>query len=476
MGNHQHRPGKFLQGHGQGQAHLQVEVVGRLVEQQQVGLLPGDQRQGQASLLATGKVQHRLVYPRAAEVEAAKEVLEGLLALAGGDTLQMQQRAGLRIERVELMLGEVADRQVLAAQQASTQFGQVASQGLDQGRLAGAVGAEQTDARAGHQLQLDLLQHRLVAIAEAAVAEIQQRPGNLVRLAEAEVERRIDVGRRQFLEALQRLDPALRLARLGGLGLEAGDEALHVRALRLLLLVGLLLLRQALGTGPLEGGIAAPIKSQLAVLEVHHVVHHRIEEVAVVGDQHEGARIALEPVLQPEDRVEVEVVGRLVEQQQVGRAHQRLRQVQAHPPATGEVADAALHLLAAEAQAGEQLSRPRIGGIAVGVVQLGVQACLGGAVVRRFCGGQGRLDFAQAEVTVEHIVHGQALEGIDLLAHVRDAPVGRQLAIAGVLAELATQQGEQAGLASAIGPDQAGLLAGMQGQFGSFQEALRPAL
>lgn len=41
---------------------------------------------------------------------------------------------------------------------------------------------------------------------------------------------------------------------------------------------------------------------------------------------------------------------------------------------------------------------------------------------------------------------------------------------------LAAQQREQAGLASAIGPDETGFLAGVQGQFSSFQEALRPAL
>ncbi|OLQ26544.1 hypothetical protein BIW01_24020 [Pseudomonas aeruginosa] len=58
----------------------------------------------------------------------------------------------------------------------------------------------------------------------------------------------------------------------------------------------------------------------------------------------------------------------------------------------------------------------------------------------------------------------------------RDAPVGGQQAVAGILPELAAQQREQAGLASAIGPDETGFLAGVQGQFSSFQEALRPAL
>ncbi len=105
-----------------------------------------------------------------------------------------------------------------------------------------------------------------------------------------------------------------------------------------------------------------------------------------------------------------------------------------------------------------------------------MQARQGRTVVRRFGDGQRRLDLAQATVAVEHVIHRQAIQGIDLLAHVRDAPVGGQQAVAGILPELAAQQREQAGLASAIGPDETGFLAGVQGQFSSFQEALRPAL
>lgn len=56
------------------------------------------------------------------------------------------------------------------------------------------------------------------------------------------------MGRRQLLHPLQGLDPALCLTGLGGLCLEPGDVLLHVRTLGLLLLIGLLLLRQAFGT------------------------------------------------------------------------------------------------------------------------------------------------------------------------------------------------------------------------------------
>ena len=102
-------------------------------------------------------------------------------------------------------------------------------------------------------------------------------------------------------------------------------------------------------------------------------VHHAVEEVAVVRDDEQRAGVALEPVLQPDDGVEVEVVGRLVEQQQVGRAHQRLREVQAHAPAAGEARHRLLHLLVREAQAEQQLLGARAHGVGVGVAQRRVQ-------------------------------------------------------------------------------------------------------
>ena len=69
-------------------------MVGRFVEQQQVGLLPGDQRQGQRAFSPPEKFT-TTSSQRAAEVETAEEVAQGLLALARGDALQVQQRLAL---------------------------------------------------------------------------------------------------------------------------------------------------------------------------------------------------------------------------------------------------------------------------------------------------------------------------------------------------------------------------------------------
>ena len=76
------------------------------------------------------------------------------------------------------------------------------------------------------------------------------------------------------------------------------------------------------------------------------------------------------------------MVGWFVEQQQVRRAHQRLGQVQAHAPAAGEVGDRAVHLFVGKTKAGEHLARAGVGRVAVGTVELRVQARLGGTVLR----------------------------------------------------------------------------------------------
>ena len=137
-------------------------------------------------------------------------------------------------------------------------------------------------------------------------------------------------------DLLEHLDPALDLRRLGRLIAEPVDEGLHPRDL--VVLIALLL--------------AQPFHPRLALAEVVAVVagvvgeraqpdlgdprHDRVEEEAIVRDEDHGVRIVREVFLQPVARVEVEVVRRLVEQQQAGATEQQLGERDAHLPAAGE--------------------------------------------------------------------------------------------------------------------------------------------
>ena len=68
------------------------------------------------------------------------------------------------------------------------------------------------------------------------------------------------------------------------------------------------------------GRVVALERDAGAAVELEDPAGHVVEEVAVVGDGDDGAGVVLEEALEPRHRLGVEVVGGLVEQQQVGLA------------------------------------------------------------------------------------------------------------------------------------------------------------
>ena len=155
---------------------------------------------------------------------------------------------------------------------------------------------------------------------EPHLLELEHHPARALRRAEREGEGSV-VARLRLagtaLEPLDALQLRLRLARLGRLVSEALDEALHARDL------GLAAGGVAAG-GELAGGLLdAPRvprpgeEARPAGFELEHRGTDRFEEPAVVSDQDDG-RVELDEVaLEPLERLDVEMVRRLVEEQQV---------------------------------------------------------------------------------------------------------------------------------------------------------------
>ena len=84
------------------------------------------------------------------------------------------------------------------------------------------------------------------------------------------------------------------------------------------------------------GGVVALEGDAAAAVELEDPAGDVVEEVAVVGDRDDRALVVLEVLLEPGDRLGVEVVGRLVEQQQVGRGEQQPAERDAAALAAGE--------------------------------------------------------------------------------------------------------------------------------------------
>ena len=76
-------------------------------------------------------------------------------------------------QHVELVLREVADRQALAVRGRARERREFAGDGLDQRRLARAVGAQQADALAGQQREVDVVDDDLAADLVAVLVEIR---------------------------------------------------------------------------------------------------------------------------------------------------------------------------------------------------------------------------------------------------------------------------------------------------------------
>ena len=265
----------------------------------------------------------------------------------------MRDRGFFGNQFVGLVLREIADPQLRSAPHLAGQRCQPPGQQFRQRGLAVAVGAEQRDAVVHVDRQRDVAQHGRVVVADGDALQRQDRRGDARGLGKVEASGRVLDHVVDLRQAGERLDARLRLARLARLVAEAVDERLDVRAFGGDALDGAGLLHGALGADADEFVEAAGGERDLAAVEERDRLHRAVQQAAVVRDQQCGAGEAGEPAFQPERCLQVEVVGRFVEQQQVGVGEQRGRQGHAHAPAAGEFLDRARLGGLVEAQAGE---------------------------------------------------------------------------------------------------------------------------
>ncbi len=122
----------------------------------------------------------------------------------------------------------------------------------------------------------------------------------------------------------------------------------------------------------------------------------------------------------------------------------------------------------------------RAHGVGIGIGQRGMQLGDMVAVVfvvrLRFGAGQIGFQLAQVSVAIDGVLDGGTIQRRRFLRNIGHAPARREIDIALVGMQLATQHGEQAGLAGAIGADQADLVARIECQVDIFQERLDATL
>ena len=74
-----------------------------------------------------------------------------------------------------------------------------------------------------------------------------------------------------------------------------------------------------LGALPLECVIATGIEGDLPALHMKDVVGDIVQQVTLMADDHRRGGIGLQEAFQPQRRLKIEMVGRLIEQHRSGR-------------------------------------------------------------------------------------------------------------------------------------------------------------
>ncbi|MPL74802.1 hypothetical protein SDC9_20621 [bioreactor metagenome] len=321
---------------------LDVEIVRRLVEDQQVRGLRHDPRKQKPRPFAARQRADRRA--RLALVE--EEVLEighhmlrpaahhHLVGLARDPHVGVVHHpVPERLVEIERGTRLVEDRNLeIGAERHRARVGRdLAGQHLQQRGLAHAVRADEGDAVAAQHAQVEVLHDGLVAeglgealrldhpLARGARAFKLHRRGALAaNLPRALGAQRLKRAHPAHVALAPRRDPLDRPFRLG--------LDLAIELVACLVFFGPDLLAPVL-----EGLEAALLPAQRAAVEPERGPRQVAQEGAVVRDQHEGGAGGLQLVLEPADRLDVEVVGGLVEQHELGRLGQKLGQRRAPP-------------------------------------------------------------------------------------------------------------------------------------------------
>ncbi len=168
-----------------------------------------------------------------------------------------------------------------------------------------------------------------------------------------------------------------------------------------------------------ELGEAADVLRGLAGGDLDDPLGHVVDEVPVVADEQHGAGEVLELLFEPQHRVDVEVVGGLVEHQHVGLLEQQPGEGGPHLPTTRHLGEGPVHVGSGEPEAAEDASGLGLELVAaelfVAALQLAIRGEGGLVAVAelRFEGLEFVLDLEHLTGAPHHLVEDRTLPGVE---------------------------------------------------------------
>jgi hypothetical protein len=188
--------------------------------------------------------------------------------------------------------------------------------------------------------------------------------------------RRYGLGRGNPFELGQGTLAALGHSRPSSIGFGGVDERRLARDVFLLPIVGRFVLSPTADTLDEVLAVVAVVVGGHAVVELDRAAGHAVKEVAIVRNDQDQARVVGQVAFQPLAGGQIEMVGRLVQEQQARLAHQHLGQCDAHLPTAREVFGGFVAVGAGKTEAGEHFGDFGLDGVATELIEAFEQIAL----------------------------------------------------------------------------------------------------
>jgi hypothetical protein len=294
---------------------------------------------------------------------------------------------------MDFLLREVADLDPVAELEV------LGDNPFEERRLAGAVRADERDVFTPLERERDVMEQLAARDSHVRVLDVENRSATPLRVAEVEAEplgaarEKVVLGpdaRALLLEARDLRELGLRLLGLRLLVPKARHEPLEAVDVDRDAVGGLRRVGGALGLFPPPGVPRAGEVRCLPGLELEGRVRDRLQEPAVVGDEHDARVERREFSLEPFDVRHVQVVRGLVEEEQVWVSRQGARQRGASQLATRERPQAAVELVVREPEPAHDRCGMVAPAVAARVLEPGLGSRVGGERVGAVVTGRHR--------------------------------------------------------------------------------------
>ena len=309
-----------------------VKVVGRFVEHQKVDGVQHQLAEREASALAARKHAHLLFDVVARKHEVAQKLARVLANLVRSRIFNgLEYRLGA-VEHLSLVLGVVAELNLMAPLNASV-VGKSLSQNLDQRRLALAVLTHKGNLLAAHKLQIESTQHVLgpVVLVNALQAGHDFARMRCGRKLKPHLPRVLVVDF-DDLDFVELFDERLRERSFASLGPEPFHQLLRVLDFFVLVGLGLALLIADFVAKRQVPEVRNIVVVALTEHNFEGAVGRVVQEGPVVRNQNDSLVALGQKFFEPQNRFDVEVVRRFVQEQDVVVLQQNFGEFHAHLP------------------------------------------------------------------------------------------------------------------------------------------------